>query len=280
MHNAKLAYFPFYVGDWLASQKRAQMTMAEQGLYFHLLCLQWVQEDCKLPGDVTMILRMLGTKSKKKVTKILQKCFYFDSICYRNERLYSEYLKAQILHERACKAAEKRWKDKKEEINKHNLSIDSSMPSSIANQNQNQNQKKIKHRANFVPPTLLEVEAYCKERQNKVNPDVWIDHYISNGWMVGKNKMKDWKAAVRTWEKNHFGDKEDDMRSAKDELYYALKDRSRTTMGHMSDSAKKLFLTFGLHWNVLQRRVLNGEDIFSPKQHTPDVKQLAGWDRE
>jgi uncharacterized protein YdaU (DUF1376 family) len=197
----KLAYFPFYVGDWLASQKRAQMTMTEQGLYFHLLCLQWVQEDCKLPGDVTMILRMLGTKSRKKVTKILQKCFYFDSICYRNERLYSEYLKAQILHERACKAAEKRWKDKKDEINKHKPSIDSSIPSSICNQNQNQ--KKIKHRANFVPPTLEEVTVYCKERSNGVDPIKFYNFYEAKDWMIGKNKMKKWKNAIITWEKKH-----------------------------------------------------------------------------
>jgi hypothetical protein len=57
-----------------------------------------------------------------------------------------------------------------------------------------------KYKGKFVPPNLDEVSIYCKERQNQVNPQVWIDHYVSNGWMVGKNKMKDWKAAVRTWE--------------------------------------------------------------------------------
>lgn len=53
----------------------------------------------------------------------------------------------------------------------------------------------------FSPPTLEEVSQYCIERQNNVDPSRWIDHYTSNGWLVGKNKMKDWKAAVRTWEK-------------------------------------------------------------------------------
>lgn len=57
----------------------------------------------------------------------------------------------------------------------------------------------------FVPPSLDEVHAYCKERNNRVDPQRFIDHYTSNGWMVGKNKMKDWKAAVRTWEKNSNG---------------------------------------------------------------------------
>jgi hypothetical protein len=54
----------------------------------------------------------------------------------------------------------------------------------------------------FKPPTLEEVQAYCKERNNKVDAERWINHYTSNGWMVGKVKMKDWKAAVRTWEKS------------------------------------------------------------------------------
>ena len=52
----------------------------------------------------------------------------------------------------------------------------------------------------FVPPTVEEVRAYCLERGNCVDPQRFVDYYSSNGWMVGKNKMKDWKAAVRTWE--------------------------------------------------------------------------------
>lgn len=53
----------------------------------------------------------------------------------------------------------------------------------------------------FVPPTIDEVSAYCQERNNFVDPERFIDFYESKGWMVGSNKMKDWKAAVRTWEK-------------------------------------------------------------------------------
>ena len=53
----------------------------------------------------------------------------------------------------------------------------------------------------FVPPTIEEVRAYCIERNNGVNPEKWLSHYQANGWMVGRTKMKDWKAAVRTWER-------------------------------------------------------------------------------
>ena len=54
----------------------------------------------------------------------------------------------------------------------------------------------------FIPPTFEQVEAYCLERKNGINARHFIDHYSTNGWMVGKNKMKDWKACVRTWEQN------------------------------------------------------------------------------
>lgn len=59
----------------------------------------------------------------------------------------------------------------------------------------------------FTPPTLEEVTAYCTERGNNVDPQHFIDHYTANGWLVGKNKMKDWKSAVRTWERNNYNNK-------------------------------------------------------------------------
>ena len=54
----------------------------------------------------------------------------------------------------------------------------------------------------FVKPTLEQVSDYCNERQNGIDPERFIDYYTSNGWKVGKNPMKDWKAAVRTWERS------------------------------------------------------------------------------
>ena len=54
----------------------------------------------------------------------------------------------------------------------------------------------------FVKPTLNDLEHYCIERNNKVDIQKFFNYYESNGWKVGKNPMKDWRAAVRTWEKN------------------------------------------------------------------------------
>jgi hypothetical protein len=55
-------------------------------------------------------------------------------------------------------------------------------------------------RNRFVPPTIDEIKAYCIERDNSVDADKWHSYYTANGWKVGKNQMKDWRAAVRTWE--------------------------------------------------------------------------------
>ena len=58
----------------------------------------------------------------------------------------------------------------------------------------------------FVRPTLEEVQRYCSERQNGIDAAKWFDYYSANGWHVGRHTMKDWKAAVRHWERNNYGE--------------------------------------------------------------------------
>ena len=60
----------------------------------------------------------------------------------------------------------------------------------------------------FEPPTVDEVALYCHERRNHVDASKFVDYYSSNGWKVGKNPMEDWKAAVRTWERSEFTEKD------------------------------------------------------------------------
>lgn len=83
---------------------------------------------------------------------------------------------------------------------------------------------KPQKRARFIAPTLEEVRQYCRERNSTVDPQRFIDYYTANGWRVGKNPMKDWKASVRTWEKNGYDDR-------------ARKEQSReqTGIGSMDD---------------------------------------------
>ena len=68
------------------------------------------------------------------------------------------------------------------------------------NVNENDNGSRGTTRKRFVRPTLDEVKQYCVERHNSVDAQRFIDFYSSKGWLVGNQPMKDWKAAVRTWE--------------------------------------------------------------------------------
>lgn len=54
----------------------------------------------------------------------------------------------------------------------------------------------------FIKPSISEIQKYCEERKNTINAEKFFNYYEANGWKVGKNKMKDWKACVRTWEQN------------------------------------------------------------------------------
>lgn len=71
---------------------------------------------------------------------------------------------------------------------------------SIVEESIKESEKKTASR--FTPPTVEEVQAYCIERGNNVDPERFVNFYESKGWKVGKNPMKNWKAAVRTWEKD------------------------------------------------------------------------------
>ena len=69
----------------------------------------------------------------------------------------------------------------------------------------------------FTPPKIEDVRAYCMERNNLVNPEQFVDFYASKGWKVGNTPMKDWKAAVRTWEQRTAEKKPADKRFYKPE---------------------------------------------------------------
>lgn len=78
-----------------------------------------------------------------------------------------------------------------DETSHHNTSIDNI-------------EDNIYMRKKFTQPSLEDVMMYCKERKNNVDCERFINYYESNGWKVGKSPMKDWKAAVRNWERSSF----------------------------------------------------------------------------
>lgn len=60
--------------------------------------------------------------------------------------------------------------------------------------------------AKFVPPSVDEVRDYCNDRRNGIDPAAFVDFYASKGWKIGSQRMKDWRAAVRTWERRRKED--------------------------------------------------------------------------
>lgn len=69
------------------------------------------------------------------------------------------------------------------------------------NENVNEKEKKNTPSRKFSKPSVDDVRAYCEERQNGIDPEAFVDFYESKGWKVGNQPMKDWKSAVRTWER-------------------------------------------------------------------------------
>lgn len=98
---------------------------------------------------------------------------------------------------------EERTKEEDKEYIIYNTNLDNSSEKVTENDKEKEIEKKEKPKRtsrSFVKPTVEEIRAYCKERHSTVSAQTFFDWYESNGWMVGRNHMKDFKAAVRTWE--------------------------------------------------------------------------------
>ena len=107
-------------------------------------------------------------------------------------------------------SAKKRAADAKRKANVRNVSAKSPQQSGQTADKKRRNaelekekeKEKSKSINKFKRPKVEEIAAYCLERKNSVDAQTFFDHYEANGWLRGKNKIKDWKACVRTWEKN------------------------------------------------------------------------------
>ena len=97
-------------------------------------------------------------------------------------------------------------------------------------------------RKRFEKPTISDVEQYCIERNNNVDPQHFVDYYESNGWKVGKNSMKDWKAAVRTWERNGYN-QSTKLKSSKTDAMNVVKELMEEYEQSATDSKSAIDVT-------------------------------------
>ena len=88
--------------------------------------------------------------------------------------------------------------------NKKAITLSRQTPDSVGTKSglieENRTNRREEKRRRFTPPSLEQIKLYCSTRKNNVDPVRFLDHYETNGWMRGRNRIKDWKACVRTWE--------------------------------------------------------------------------------
>lgn len=118
-------------------------------------------------------------------------------------RIAFRFLKGQVDRNVAISEARSEARRNKTEQNETKQNkpeqTGSKSPKEKDNNKEKENNKDNKKR--FTPPTVDEVAEYCRERDNNVDAQKFVDFYTSKGWCVGSNPMKDWRACVRTWER-------------------------------------------------------------------------------
>lgn len=184
------------------------MPLSAQCLYFHL---NMRADDDGFVDNTKQIMRMIGA-SDDDLRLLIAKRFVltFDTgiIVIKHWRLHNtlksdRYTPTNYVEEKSMldldknkgySLSETNWKQNgntdKNRIDKNSIGLDKN---SIEENNNKSNR--------FNKPTIYDVFNYCSERNNNVDPQAFIDYYESVGWKVGNKPMKDWKAAVRTWER-------------------------------------------------------------------------------
>lgn len=192
--------FQLYAADFYMDT--VGWTATEVGAYFRLLMHEWVNGP--LPNNMADLSRIAGISDARTLYKmwsrtLVNKFTTTDGNLLINKRLESEREKQSINRELQVKkgisGANKRWENRIAPAIAQAQPKDSSSSSISSSIN-----KSI-----FNKPHIEEIALYCNSRKNNINPQIFYDHYESNGWMIGKNKMKNWQAAIRTWEQREGG---------------------------------------------------------------------------
>lgn len=186
----------------------AQLGLEAYGAYWILIEYLRQQPEYKAPlALIDPLARRYGS-SKEKFEVIIKSYGLFE---YTDEVFYSPSLVNRMLileqkREMQRQKAEKRWAKDAAALPRHCHGITTAMQvknSKVKNRivkNSIEKDSKEKDNRNTVPPLFDWIELYCKERNNSVDARKFFDFYQSKGWKIGKEKMKDWQAAVRTWE--------------------------------------------------------------------------------
>jgi len=201
----ELPYFKFEPNQW--ENGNIQMcSNKDKGLFIELCCMYWSRL-----GDVPL---------KLAVNKLCAgNATAFDSLIKENiftvidELICIDFLNEQLgefdnTSKKNSKNAKDGWVKRrlsKDESERNATAYDSQCESdAIREEKRREDEIKEEKRKDkttrFIPPSYEDISEYCLERKNSISANAFLDYYISNGWVIGKNKMKDWKSAIRTWE--------------------------------------------------------------------------------
>jgi hypothetical protein len=213
----------FYTSDFLTGC--ALMSMAQRGKYITLLCLQHQQGHLS-EEDMLDVCGAVDPKIWRKFKQDDDGLFY-------NERMDQESTKRKKFVEsrqKNLKSNESAKNHMEAHMESHMKShMERDMENHMENENintlinrdiksidkSNSNKDKETDIYTFKAPTVEEVAEYCSERGNNVDAERFVSYYTANGWKVGKNPMRDWRAAVQSWESNGIAN---DKKTAAPEL--------------------------------------------------------------
>ena len=138
--------------------------------------------------------------SKTKVSTAIKKLIdcgyiYIQNFDGRKRELKSRLSNSERQDFKKCKADIQNLKESNTYRNTNNNTVSNNI-------GENNNTPKTEKKERFKAPTVEEVQAYCTVRGNNIDAQHFVDYYSARGWMLGKNHIKDWKACVRTWERN------------------------------------------------------------------------------
>lgn len=196
---SKQPWSPFYWRDYLGDT--ATLTMLEHGAYL-LLMAEYYATRTPLDANASVlhrVCRAFADAERGAIDSVLTRFFHLRDGRYHHKRIDEELAKSSDISEKRRAAA----------LSMHHANAHANAEQKhTQSQSQSHIQVQIPKSkgANFVRPSPEEVKIYLVGRGSAVDPEAFFSFYESNGWKVGKNPMRSWKAAVVTWEKRRQGE--------------------------------------------------------------------------
>jgi len=188
--DGTLPFFKFSPVEWMKGNINL-CSMSAQGVFINICKLYWLRQ-----GDLTMSrVRRDYAQYDEEIMELLDT----EVLEEKGGKVTIKFLDEQLIPTPVSVTMKRTKKPSASRLNIFYLRS----KENIKEIKQNKiNIKPRKYTRNTIPPDIEWVRDYCKSRNNTIDPEIWYDFYQSKGWCVGKTKMKDWEASIRTWERN------------------------------------------------------------------------------